>query len=123
MLWQEIYGTLHLVYDSQVICRVRIDVQTNRTICTYCQEIYQVAGLQLKALWRNKQEQLEKPEKQSSAEPISNVKTAELKTSHLDSQSTIVNLGEWAEHRKKKSTTHQTSSSFAVQEQQAVTVG
>jgi hypothetical protein len=123
MLWQEINGTLHLVSDSQIICRVRIVVQTNRTICTYCQEIYQVAGLQLKELWQRKQAQIQKQEKQFSIEHTSSVKTVELKDTHLDSQSTIVNLGEWAEHRKKKSTTPQTSSFFAAQEQQDVTVG
>lgn len=123
MLWQEIYGTLHLVFDSQTICRVRIDVQTNRTICTTCQEIYQVAGLQLKAIWQNKQEQLERPERESIAERSLNVKTAETKLHNLDSQSTIVNLEEWAEQRKKKSTTPQTSSSYVAQEQQGVTVG
>lgn len=123
MLWQEIYGTLHLVHDSQVMCRVRINVQSNRTICTYCQEIYQVAGLQLKELWQRKQAQTQKLEKQSFIEHISNVKTVESKHTHLDSQSTIVNLGEWVEHRKKKSTTPQTSSFSAVQEQQDVTAG
>jgi len=123
MLWQEIYGTLHLVFDSQTICRVRIDVQTNRTICTTCQEIYQVAGLQLKELWQRKQAQTQRQEKQFSNEHILSVKTAELRNTHLDFQSTIVNLGEWAEHRKKKSTTPQTSFFSAAQEQQDVTAG
>lgn len=120
MLWQEIHGTLHLVFDSQVICRF---VQSNRTICTTCQEIYQVAGLQLKAIWQNKLEQLEKSERKSITEPISNVKTVEEKISHLESQSTTVNLEEWVERRKKKSTMPQTSSSYAEPEQQAVTAG
>ena len=121
MLWQDIHGTLHLVFDTQTVCRVQ--KYESSEICQTCLEIYQVAALQLKVIWQNKQAQSERLEKQSLREPTLSVSSVEEKTLVLDSRFTIVNLGEWVEQRKKKLTMQPISSFYAVQEQQDVTVG
>lgn len=108
MLWQEINGTLHLVFDSQIICRVQ--VHQTCTICTTCLEMYQVSALQLSFLWQKKQDQTMTPETPSIEEPFLNVSSVDKKTFLLESPSTTVSLEEWVEQRKKKSMTPQTFS-------------
>ena len=86
-------------------------------------ENYQVAGLQVKALWENKQAQITQSDYASSKEPSSNAKIVEQTTLTSESPSTIVNLGEWVEQRKQKSTTQATCSCCVAQEQQDATAG
>jgi hypothetical protein len=79
---------------------------------------YLDAGLQFKALWENKQAQITQSDYASLNEPSLNAKIVEQTTSISESQSTIVNLGEWVEQRKQKSTTQATCSCYVAQEQQ-----
>ena len=129
MLWREIFGVLHIVVDEVATCRVPLyenNVSHNKTkfiYCLSCMENYQVAGLQFKALWENKQAQITQSDYASSNEPFSNAKIVEQTTLTLESPSTIVNLGEWVEQRKQKSTTQATCSCCVAQEQQDATAG
>lgn len=129
MLWREIFGVLHIVVDEVAICRVPLyenNVSHDKTkfvYCLGCMEKYQDAGLQFKALWRNKQAQITQSDYAFLNEPFSNAKIVEQTTLTSESQSTIVNLEEWVEQRKQKSTTQATSSSFVAQEQQDATAG
>jgi hypothetical protein len=86
-------------------------------------EKYLDTGLQFKALWQNKQAQVTQSDYASLNEPSSNAKIVEQITLTSESQSTIVNLEEWVEQRKQKSTTQATCSCFVAQEQQDVTDG
>ena len=128
-MWREIFGVLHIVVDDVAICRVLLyenNVSHNETkfiYCLSCMEKYLDTGLQFKALWRNKQAQVTQSDYASLNEPSSNAKIVEQITLTSESQSTIVNLGEWVEQRKQKLTTQVTSSSFVVQEQQDATDG
>jgi len=129
LLWREIFGVLHIVVDEVATCRVPLyenNVSHNKTkfiYCLSCMENYQVAGLQFKALWENKQAQITQSDYASSNEPFSNAKIVEQTTLTLESPSTIVNLGEWVEQRKQKSTTQATCSCCVAQEQQDATAG
>lgn len=129
MLWREIFGVLHIVVDEVATCRVPLyenNVSHDKTkfiYCLSCMENYQVAGLQFKALWENKQAQITQSDYASSKEPSSNAKIVEQTTLTSESPSTIVNLGEWVEQRKQKSTTPATCSCCVAQEQQDATAG
>ena len=129
MLWREIFGVLHIVVDEVATCRVPLyenNVSHDKTkfiYCLSCMENYQVAGLQFKALWENKQVQITQSDYASSKEPSSNAKIVEQTTLTSESPSTIVNLGEWVEQRKQKSTTQATCSCCVAQEQQDATAG
>ena len=129
MLWREIFGVLHIVVDEVATCRVLLyenNVSHDKTkfiYCLSCMENYQVAGLQFKALWENKQVQITQSDYASSKEPSSNAKIVEQTTLTSESPSTIVNLGEWVEQRKQKSTTQATCSCCVAQEQQDATAG
>lgn len=128
-MWREIFGVLHIVVDEVATCRVPLyenNVSHDRTkfiYCLSCMENYQVAGLQFKALWENKQAQITQSDYASSKEPSSNAKIVEQTTLTSESPSTIVNLGEWVEQRKQKSTTQATCSCCVAQEQQDATAG
>ncbi len=128
-MWREIFGVLHIVVDEVAICRVPLyenNVSHDKTkfvYCLGCMEKYQDAGLQFKALWRNKQAQITQSDYASLNEPSSNAKIVEQTTLTSESQSTIVNLEEWVEQRKQKSMTQATSSSFVAQAQQDATAG
>ena len=129
MLWRKIFGVLHIVVDEVATCRVPLyennvsHDKTNFIYCLSCMENYQVAGLQFKALWENKQAQITQSDYASSKEPSSNAKIVEQTTLTSESPSTIVNLGEWVEQRKQKSTTQATCSCCVAQEQQDATAG
>ena len=129
MLWREIFGVLHIVVDEVATCRVPLyenNVSHDKTkfiYCLSCMENYQVAGLQFKALWENKQVQITQSDYASSKEPSSSAKIVEQTTLTSESPSTIVNLGEWVEQRKQKSTTQATCSCCVAQEQQDATAG
>ena len=129
MLWREIFGVLHIVVDEVTTCRVPLyenNVSHDKTkfiYCLSCMENYQVAGLQFKALWENKQAQITQSDYASSKEPSSNAKIVEQTTLTSESPSTIVNLGEWVEQKKQKSTTQATCSCCVAQEQQDATAG
>ena len=129
MLWREIFGVLHIVVDEVATCRVPLyenNVSHDKTkfiYCLSCMENYQVAGLQFKALWENKQAQITQSDYASSKEPSSNAKIVEQTTLTSESPSTIVNLGEWVEQRKQKSTTPATCSCCVAQEQRDATAG
>ena len=129
MLWREIFGVLHIVVDDVAICRVPLyenkvsHDETKFIYCLGCMEKYLDAGLQFKALWRNKQAQVTQSDYASLNEPSSNAKIVEQITLTSESQSTIVNLEEWVEQRKQKSTTQATCSCCVAQEQQDATAG
>ena len=129
MLWREIFGVLHIVVDDVAICRVPLyenNVSHNETkfiYCLSCMEKYLDTGLQFKALWQNKQAQVTQSDYASLNEPSSNAKIVEQITLISESQSTIVNLEEWVEQRKQKSTTQATCSCCVAQEQQDATDG
>jgi hypothetical protein len=129
LLWREIFGVLHIVVDEVAICRVPLyenNVSHDKTkfiYCLSCMENYQVAGLQFKALWENKQAQITQSDYASLKEPSSNAKIVEQTTLISESPSTIVNLGEWVEQKKQKSTTQATCSCCVAQEQQDATAG
>lgn len=129
MLWREIFGVLHIVVDEVATCRVPLyenNVSHDKTkfiYCLSCMENYQVAGLQFKALWENKQAQTTQSDYASLKEPSSNAKIVEQTTLTSESPSIIVNLGEWVEQRKQKSTTQATCSCCVAQEQQDATAG
>ena len=129
LLWREIFGVLHIVVDEVAICRVPLyennvsHDETKFIYCLGCMEKYLDAGLQFKAIWENKQAQITQSDYASLNEPSSNAKIVEQTTLTSESPSTIVNLGEWVEQRKQKSTTQVTSSSFVAQEQQDATDG
>ena len=128
-MWREIFGVLHIVVDEVAICRVPLyennvsHDETKFIYCLGCMEKYQDAGLQFKTLWQNKQEQITQSDYASLNEPSLNAKIVEQTTLTLESQSTIVNLEEWVEQRKQKSTTQVISSSFVAQVQQDATAG
>ena len=129
LLWREIFGVLHIVVDEVAICRVPLyknnvsHDETKFIYCLGCMEKYLDAGLQFKAIWANKQAQVTQSDYASLNEPSLSAKIVEQITLTSESQSTIVNLGEWVEQRKQKSTTQVTSSSFVAQEQQDATDG
>lgn len=119
MLWREINGTLHLVFDFQMICKTYI--QENSLVCLTCLEMCQVSALQLRFIWERKQDQLTRLATLSIKEPFLNASSVDKKTLLTESQSIIANQEEWAEPRRRKSMTPRTSSySVGVAQQDAM---
>lgn len=122
MLWQELFNKLHIVVDGKTLCNLQY-TGFNEIHCETCMNYYIDLGLQYKAICRRKQGRLEKPEPKSMNEPISNANIVAQTISVSESPSTIVNLGEWVEQKRKKPTTPQTCSCCVAREQQDATAG